>query len=149
MSTITAPKLTLDQVKVEFQAWRKRRVNRERIPEHLWAAAIDLLNYHSISVVQKQLNLNLKQLKQRQANNQRNLHPLSKQQFLEIKPAEIAAINGQTHSPNNRCPIDSIRQVSEPICRIAFERNDGSRLTISLPADSNIIPAICANLMRE
>jgi hypothetical protein len=147
MSTISAPSLDLDQVKAEFQAWRKRRVGRERIPEHLWAAAIELLNRYPISTVQKQLLLNLNQLKQRSANSQLNKQPLAKQQFLEIKPAEIAAL--QPHSSNNRRSLSSIKPVTEPICRIAFERNDGSRLTISLPADSNIIPAICANLLRE
>lgn len=149
MSTISAPSLDINQVKAEFQAWRKQRVGRERIPEHLWAAAIELLKDYPITHVQKQLLLNLKQLKQRSANSQRNLHPLPKQQFLEIKPSEIVAINGQAHSPNNRRPIDSIKQSNEPICRIAFERSDGSRLTISLPANSTIIPAICANLLRE
>ena len=149
MSTITTPSLDIDQVKAEFQAWRKRRVGRERIPEHLWAAAIDLLKDYPITHVQKQLLLNLKQLKQRSANSQPNPHPLSKQQFLEIKGAEIAAINGQPHSSNSRRPINSIKPVGESICRIAFERNDGSRITISLPADSTIIPAICANLLRE
>jgi hypothetical protein len=149
MSTISAPSLDINQIKAEFQAWRKKRVGRERIPEHLWAAAIELLKNYPITTVQKQLLLNLKQLKQRLANSQRNLQSLPKQQFLEIKAAEIAEISGQPHSSNSRRPIDSIRTTSEPICRIAFERNDGSRLTISLPASANIIPAICANLMRE
>ena len=148
MNTITAPKLNLDQVKVEFQAWRKGRVGRERIPEHLWAAAIELLKDYPISTVQKQLLLNLKQLKERSANSPFDKPTLSMQQFLEIKGAEIAAINGQQHSSNNSRPIDSIRPVGEGICRIAFERSDGSRLTISLPADANIIPAICVNLMK-
>jgi len=120
----------------------------QRIPEHLWNLAIELLKYYPITTVQKQLLLNLKQLKQRLANSQLDQHTLSKQQFLEIKGAEIAAINGQQHSSNNSRPIDSIRPVGEGICRIAFERSDGSRLTISLPADANIIPAICTNLMK-
>jgi hypothetical protein len=152
MSTITTPSLDIDQVKAEFQAWRKRRVGRERIPEHLWAAAIELLNRYPISTVQKQLLLNLNQLKQRLANSRLDKHPLSMQQFLEIKPAEIAASSGQSPSSNNSRnsrSSDSIRPVGESICRFTFERSDGSRLTISLPADSNIIPVICANLLRE
>jgi hypothetical protein len=149
MSAITAPALDLDQVKAEFQAWRKRRVGRERIPEHLWAAAIALLNHYPISTIQKQLNLNLKQLKQRSANRQLDQHSLSKQQFLEIKPVEIGEISRRQHSSNNKRRLEALSPVAEPICRIAFERSDGSRLTISLPADSSIIPAICTNLLRE
>jgi hypothetical protein len=155
MSAITAGSLSLDQVKAEFQAWRKRRVGRERIPGHLWTAAIELLNYHPISVVQKQLNLNLKQLKQRLADSRLDKHPLSKPQFLEIKGVEIAAVGGQPPAANNRRPNASARQLAEPIdsakavCRIAFEHSDGSRLQISLPADSQLIPAICANLLRD
>ena len=65
----TAPSLDIDQVKAEFQVWRKQRAGRERIPEHLWALAIELLNHYPISIVQKQLALNLKQLKQRISAN--------------------------------------------------------------------------------
>lgn len=140
MNTITTSKITLEQVKAQFQAWRKERVGRERIPEHLWNLALELLNHYPITTVQKQLLLNLKQLKQRSAQ----LHPLSKQPFLEIKSSEIAAIAGQLPSASHK--LNSLKPVAE--CRIAFERSDGSRLTISLPADANIIPAICANLLR-
>lgn len=150
MSTISAPSLDIDQVKAEFQAWRKRRVSHERIPEHLWSLAIELLKHYPINIVHKQLALNLKQLKQRiSANGQSGQQPLSKQQFLEIKPAEIAGISRQSSCANDKDQLDRVRPVGEPICRIAFERSDGSRLTISLPADSNIIPAICANLLKE
>jgi len=128
-----ASTLSLNQVKVEFDAWRASRTGRARIPEHLWASALELLNYYPISTVKTQLNLNLKQLKQRSANGQLDQHSLSKQQFLEIKPTELAVITGPPHAANHKRQMDSLRLVAEPVCRIAFERSDGSRLTISLP----------------
>lgn len=147
MSHIAALSLDIDQVKAEFQAWRVGRVGRERIPEELWAMALELLKHYPIGIVQRELCLNLNQLKQRAG--QLDKHPLSKPQFLEIKAADIAEISGLPHAANNRAQIGSLSTVTEQVCRIVFERSDGSRLTISLPASANIIPAICANLVKQ
>lgn len=148
MSRISTPTLSLDQVKAQFQAWRKERLGGARIPQHLWDLAIELLKDYPIAMVKKQLCLNLEQLKKRAANGGLGQAALSKQQFLEIKPGEIAKICPQPHCFNNRGRLDSATTATEGICRIAFEGSDGSRLSISLPADAQIIPTICAHLMK-
>lgn len=151
METHLTKSSDLEQVKAEFEAWRKQRAGREPIPERLWIAAIELLNHYPVSTVRKQLRLNLRQLKQRSgAHPHLHQHSLPKQQFLEIKPGAIAApaslsrFSNNSNQPVESIPVDSLRAV----CRIAFQRGDGSSLTIQLPADSNIIPAICADLLR-
>ena len=56
---------TLEEVRNQFEAWRKRRRCRTRIPETLWQAAEDLCSEHSICEVSQALRLNYNDLKDR------------------------------------------------------------------------------------
>jgi hypothetical protein len=56
---------TLEVVRNQFEAWRKRRRCRTRIPEALWQAAADLCSEHSICEVSQTLRLNYNDLKDR------------------------------------------------------------------------------------
>ena len=56
---------TLEVVRNQFEAWRKRRRCRTRIPEALWRAAADLCSEHSICEVSQALRLNYNDLKDR------------------------------------------------------------------------------------
>jgi hypothetical protein len=56
---------TLESVGHQFEAWRKRRRCRSRIPEALWQAAADLCSEHSIGEVSQALRLNYNDLKDR------------------------------------------------------------------------------------
>ncbi len=66
-SLITTPvvKPTLEVVRHQFEAWRKRRRCRGRIPEALWEAAVGLCQEHSICEVSRSLRLNYNGLKNR------------------------------------------------------------------------------------
>ena len=66
-SLITTPtvKPTLEVVRHQFEAWRKRRSCRGRIPEALWEAAVGLCREHSICEVSRSLRLNYSGLKNR------------------------------------------------------------------------------------
>ncbi len=61
--TIATVKPTLEVVRRQFEAWRKRRRCRGRIPEALWQAAGDLCREHSICEVSQALRLNYNDLK--------------------------------------------------------------------------------------
>ena len=58
-------KPTLEVVRHQFEAWRKRRRCRGRIPEALWEAAVGLCREHSICEVSRSLRLNYNGLKHR------------------------------------------------------------------------------------
>ena len=58
-------KPTLEVVRHEFEAWRKRRRCRTRIPETLWQAAGALCREHSVCEVSRTLRLNYNVLKHR------------------------------------------------------------------------------------
>jgi hypothetical protein len=128
--------ITLDQVKAEFSAWRSTRVGKQRIPQQLWQMAIALLNTpeYSISTVSGELKLDYGQLKQRAASLNVKTHHLSSQSFLEIKPQQLSA--SITQLPVQ--PVTNSIQ-SESHCTILIERVDGSRVTITLPADSALL----------
>ena len=66
-SLITTPtvKPTLEVVRHQFEAWRKRRRCRGRIPEALWKAAVGVCREHSICEVSRSLRLNYNGLKNR------------------------------------------------------------------------------------
>ena len=55
----------LETVRTQYEAWRKRRRCRSRIPEALWQAAADLCREHSLCVVSQTLRLNYNDLKHR------------------------------------------------------------------------------------
>ena len=64
---ITTPtvKPTLEVVRNQFEAWRKRRRRGRRIPESLWQAATEQCREHSVGEVSGTLRLNYNDLKHR------------------------------------------------------------------------------------
>jgi hypothetical protein len=64
---ITPPtvKPTLEVVRSRFEAWRKRRRCRSRIPEFLWESAVELCRERSVWEVSRALRLNYNVLKLR------------------------------------------------------------------------------------
>ena len=63
---VSAPiRPTLEAVCNQFEAWRKRRRCRGRIPESLWQAAVEQCKEHSVHAVSRALRLNNKDLKNR------------------------------------------------------------------------------------
>ena len=65
VANITLPTVrpSLEVVRHQFEAWRKRRRCRGRIPEALWQAAGDLCREHSICELSQALRLNYNVLK--------------------------------------------------------------------------------------
>jgi len=60
-----APSLSLGEVKEQFKTWRRTRRSLQPIPEELWAAAVNLTSYHSISQIAKELVVDYSVLKRR------------------------------------------------------------------------------------
>ena len=60
-----APSLSLGEVKEQFKTWRRTRKSLQPIPEKLWAAAVKLTAYHSISQIAKELVVDYSVLKRR------------------------------------------------------------------------------------
>jgi hypothetical protein len=58
-------KPTLEVVRSQFETWRKRRLQRGRIPEALWQAAAELCKEYPVYEVSRSLRLNYNGLKHR------------------------------------------------------------------------------------
>jgi hypothetical protein len=93
---LSAPNLSLNEAKRQFEEWRRMRKGCQRIPEELWEAAVRLSKEHSISRVSKALRLNYTDLKNRvhdQENDKQSIigkEPFSKFIELEIeRPVHI------------------------------------------------------------
>lgn len=133
-------------VRTEFEAWRARRIGRERIPESLWASAVALLDRYPLNLICRELRLSPKQLrKHRLANDQKPLQRKQpKQTFLKLSPRELSTQNLSAYSVDS----DSAHQLNTGACRVVFERIDGSRLSLTLPLDWLKIEALCASFLR-
>jgi hypothetical protein len=64
-NTLPTVRHTLEVVRNQFEAWRKRRRCRGQIPEALWQAAVELCRDRSIFEVSRALRLNYNGLKNR------------------------------------------------------------------------------------
>ena len=57
--------VTIEAICEQFEQWRQTRKKRTAIPEHLWAAAIELSGNHSVCKISKTLGLNYTDLQKR------------------------------------------------------------------------------------
>ena len=57
--------LTLDEVRTRFENWRQQRVSKQRIPEELWSAAIELARQNGVNPTATALHLDGGKLKRR------------------------------------------------------------------------------------
>jgi hypothetical protein len=57
--------LTLDEVRTRFENWRQNRRGKQRIPEELWSAAIELARRNGVNPIAAALHLDGGKLKRR------------------------------------------------------------------------------------
>ena len=56
---------SIDEVREQFEDWRRSRKKRTTIPAHLWTAAIALTERHSVNKISRSLRLNFAELRRR------------------------------------------------------------------------------------
>ncbi len=114
-ANITLPTVrpTLEIVRHQFEAWRKRRRCRGRIPEALWQAAADLCREHSICEVSRSLRLNYNGLK--------NHVP---------KARDMGPTVGQ-HSDLGFVKLDLGTPITPSECLVEMEAPNGSKMRMS------------------
>ena len=143
----TTSALDLDRTRAAFDTWRASQPRRRRIPEHLWHEALTLLERYSISRVAHVLRLDPKQLRQRKlaAGKPRLSDPSAAPSFVELRPTDLNV--GQSALVSS---FNSSHHTADTDARLIFERSDGSRLTLYLPAsDWDHITALCSSFMRS
>jgi hypothetical protein len=80
------PKLTMAEVQIKFEHWRRTRKSRKPIPKKLWNDAVILSKEISINKVAKALRLNYTALRDRVhgANSKESIEKPSASSFIEI-----------------------------------------------------------------
>ena len=81
----------IDEVRSRFEAWRQNRQGRERIPDELWSAAIELARKNGINQTAAELHLDggkLKRLMARKVTSGK-----SAPAFVELLPPRAVSLS--------------------------------------------------------
>ncbi len=125
---------TLESVAEHFEQWRSSKKKGERIPEHLWGEAIELLGRYGISQVVRTLRLSGADLNKRRGisaagRRQKRRHPHAG--FVEINRTDVA----QASELNVAAPW------------LELQRPDGLRLRIHPSGGADLL-ALVDRFMR-
>jgi hypothetical protein len=121
-TTLATPTITLEEVAVHFEHWRRDKRRGERIPEQLWSEAIALVEVYGLSPVTRRLRLSGRDLNKRRgmlARPRRRAQDVERSAtFVELAPEVV---------------VHAQRRQSTPGC-LELIRPDGLRLRIE-PGD--------------
>lgn len=112
----------LSDARKAFESWRNNRQKREPIPDKLWRMAVQLLEHYPVTLVKRELRLNLTQLRKHQ------------REILKAQP---------TQQPSRKQPsfIQLEQLLPQPKNYSDFElhiqREDGASLSVSLPSSQS------------
>lgn len=151
MSVEKAP-ADLKQVGGQFEEWRAGKTNpQQRIPLHLWTAAVKLLEHYPVGQICRVLHLSAQDLYRKRDQLSARSMPAIKQrqgrgQFLELTghPLLASSTNKAIKQDEPGCQP----QPNTGVCQLLLEKKDGSRLTISLPLAWPRLETLCLNLLR-
>ena len=87
----TALPTSVSRVRVRVERWREHGVNRWRMPEELWAAAVSLARSHGIAPIARALRLDYSSLKKRVGRSPGDVpgEPEGVRPFVEIDPRHL------------------------------------------------------------
>ena len=121
----------LARTRVLFEQWRATRQGRAKIPDELWQAAVALHGRYSASQLCRELRLSAAALRE-------HLSPVSVEKmkssptFVPLSPA-----------------VPSV-PLTAPVIRLAWERADGTRLLVSVPATQWAqVESLCTTFFRS
>jgi hypothetical protein len=101
IESIAGESCSLEILEQRFEQWRSSRsTKREPIPQHLWQAASDLCNTHSINKVCRSLRLSYAELKMRVS---------SEKPATEFMQLDTSCFSGQWHLSCDRPDGSSLR----------------------------------------
>ncbi|MBX7223863.1 MAG: hypothetical protein K1Y36_28365 [Blastocatellia bacterium] len=113
----------LPQVRAQFEAWRRTRQSKERMPVALKSAVATLLDQYPLRVVRRELNLSSQQLAK------------LKQQFEPLpQPPAFVALTAQELNLRHRQPVEAESPAEGSECLAVIERRDGCKLSLRVPA---------------
>jgi len=146
-----SPQVPLSRIRADLVRWRRRRVPGDRIPERLWAAAVDLAREHGVSKTSIALRLDYYLLKDRLEASRRSPtvtrswaasdRRASRTGFVEI-PFEFGHAAAAAAAPGSTTSAD---------CVLLLEDARGTRLRVELrgqAASSAQVDSLARSLWR-
>jgi len=124
----------LQRLEGQLTLWRRSRRDRRRLPEEVWAAAVEQARTHGLSRVARRLRLDYYKL-QRWASG----------------PVRRAA----TPKPVAACPEGFVElpwRASAPgpmACRVELRNPQGATMTLHLPGDTAVVVALAEAFWRR
>jgi hypothetical protein len=127
----------LARTRALFEHWRATRQCRSKIPEELWQAAIALHGRYSASQLCHELRLSAGALRSRLTEGAC--------ETFSARPAFVPVRTEPGDWPAPTVPLVSVAEV-----RLVWERADGTRLHLSVPASQwTLIEALCTAFFRS
>lgn len=112
---VMAPGESLKEISARFKRWRETRVRGQRIPQHLWAEAVELAKKHGVEPVAGALRVNVDRLKaRRERTDDRVQGAKVDTQFVEMLVAPMT-------QSGPRCD-----------CCVELENSRGARMRVEL-----------------
>ena len=148
--------LALEKVRQRFARWRQDSEPRARIPELLWAAAVEgarecglnrtaralHLDYYSLKNRLESSDRDSKTLRRHSASGQRVGGGSTPQAFVEVPALDLVARPALAPL----VPLDMGRTGAE--CHLILDSSAGARLTVILArADMSVIDAVCRSVL--
>jgi hypothetical protein len=128
----------LARTRVLFEQWRATRQGRSKIPDELWQAVLALHGRYSASQLCHELHLSAGALRARLREQEKESLPIPPT-FVPLPRADCGGL-----APSE--PITT----REARIRLVWERADGSRLLLSLPASQwTQAEALCTAFFRS
>jgi hypothetical protein len=128
----------LARTRILFEQWRATRQGRSKIPDELWQAVVALHGRYSASQLCHEFHLSAGALQAR-LRTVENGCPLSPPAFVPLPPTDF---RGSASAE----PITT----GEARIRLVWERTDGSRLRLSIPASQwTQAEALCSAFFRS
>jgi hypothetical protein len=118
MTAVMAQGGSLQEISARFKRWRETRMRGQHLPQHLWAAAVELATKHGVEAVAGVLRVDLERLKARlEPSGERAQSSKGDAQFVEmgVAPTTPAA---------QRCD-----------CAVELNNARGARMRVELNGD--------------
>ena len=137
----------MSRAREALDTWRATRPRGARIPEELWARAVQLAERYGFATTSYRLRWNPEQFRRRldgtkptdAASRKKPIHQTS---FVEVPSADL--VSASLSRPQVR--TDAPRSAEVISARI--ERADGARLSLDLPVDDAHLGSLLAAFLR-
>ena len=150
--------LDLQDVRAQFERWRRERAGKDRIPETLWEAAVRISSSHSLHHVSRALRLNHSDLKKR-VNDQKAVgveRRVAPVRFVEVPRMALSADELPAPLPGENARVSAMAEAKvraekpEPQGTVVKVRTkDGARLVVCLPAGERLdVASLVAGFWR-